>query len=441
MRDVPWSDTVWSQEETLPLHETQKRDADLWLDRQITYVLRNSHFYQRKFKQLRTDRPWTLERLADTPFTEKSELLADQLEYPPFGSNLCIPISQAQRIHKTSGTTGRPLLLAYTYEDIQHTHRAGARCFWAAGLRPEHLIVHCLNYCMWAGGLTDHLSLEATGAAVVPFGVGNSRSLLEFIRILGVNAIHCTPSYMKRLELLLQETGASPKELHLKLGLFGAESGLEDPGYRTSLEETWGLRAVNANYGMSDVLATFGAECLQRDGLHFMGQGIVHLEIIAPESGESLPFEQGVRGELVFTHLRKEAQPLIRYRSRDVVEVLGTECSCGRKGLRFAVRGRSDDMLVVKGVNVFPGAVAVVINAHPGFLTGEYQIVVNKTPPIQRMVIRAETRENHAVSEEELRVLSRELSEKLALKPEIEFVPYGGLPRTDSKTQHIFRTL
>jgi len=230
---------IWNEIELLPINEVQSEAARVFLPEQLRYVLQNSSFYREKYAHISTDTSsdW-LEIFKDLPFTDKSEILEDQANSPPFGSNVCVPKSEMLRVHKTSGTTGRPLMLCFTHDDLVETIEAGARCFWASGLRPEHTVIHCLNYRLWAGGYTDHQSLEATGACVVPYGVGKSNDLIATILRLKPDAIHCTPSYLAKLENVLKtEYGMGPLDLGLKLGLFGAEGGLEDPNFRQEIEK------------------------------------------------------------------------------------------------------------------------------------------------------------------------------------------------------------
>lgn len=434
--------SVWNPVEKEDYHSVQRREIESQLQRQLSYAFAHSEFYKSKMGKHPIAKTTDEFPLAHLPFTEKHELLDDQTNNPPFGSNLCAPVLALSRVHKTSGTTGRPLLLTSTKNDIALTHEAGARCFWAAGLRPEHTVVHCLNFCMWAGGLTDNLSLEATGAQVIPFGVGNSRQLIETILLLKPQAIHCTPSYLSKLEMLIKdEFGLSPRDLGLSLGLFGAEGGLEDANFRKQIETTWGFKAMNANYGMSDALSMFGSECSEQNGLHFCGQDILHVELISPETRENVSIKKGAKGELVLTNLCKEAQPVIRYRSRDLIEILQTEpCSCGRRGFKFKIIGRADDMLVVKGINVFPGTIASVINSKLDVLTGEFVIEVSNQAPITRMRIRLETRDTIELPTIE-RALLKEFTVRLTFQPELELLPEGTLPRTEGKTRRVHHTL
>src|SRR5258706_318867 len=185
--------------------------------------------------------------------------------------------------------------------------------------------------------------------------------------------------------------GLKPRDLGLRKGFFGAEPGMSEPGVRARMEEVWGMRAMDANFGMADVLSIMGSECEHRQGLHFQARGIVATEFIEPESGAPLALTDGAEGELVYTHLMKEAQPLIRYRARDVVRILGTgTCACGRTTFRFRVLGRSDDMLHVRGINVFPTGVGNVLAHLTDQLSGEFQIILDHPPPHQYLRVRIE---------------------------------------------------
>ena len=209
------------------------------------------------------------------------------------------------------------------------------------------------------------------------------------------------------------------------------------------MEEIWGMRAMDANFGMADVLSIMGSECEQRQGLHFQAGGIVTVELIEPETGTPLAFSDGAEGELVYTHLVKEAQPLVRYRARDVVRILGTgPCACGRSTFRFRVLGRSDDMLHVRGVNVFPTGVGNVLAQLGDRLSGEFQIVVDHPPPHQYLRIRVEL--ISGLQPEQAADLvpqaAHMLRERLSFRADVELVPYGTLPRTEQKARRVIRT-
>ncbi|MDP4267294.1 MAG: phenylacetate--CoA ligase family protein, partial [Bacteroidota bacterium] len=336
-----------------------------------------------------------------------------------------------------------PLLIALTKNDIQKTVEVGSDCFRSSGLNSSHIVIHCLNYNMWAGGYTDHQSLETTGATVIPFGVGNSVLLIETIMLIKPTVIHCTPSYLKKLEIILRETfNKTPKSLGLKLGLFGAEPGLQNPDYRNHLQETWGLKAMNANYGLSDVLSMFGAECEFQNGLHFFGENTLYPELLDNNSGQIIPIKEGAKGELVLTNLCKEAQPLIRYKTNDIIKILSTgRCECGRSNFRFEVVGRTDDMIKIKGLNVFMSSIDRIINNNLNYLNGVYQVLVNKNEPVDRILIKVELK-NDIEDLDKFKInFNDEFMNKIFIKPEIEYLHDGFLPRTEGKTKKLFKIL
>jgi len=433
-------------EEEFLSHEelVEKVDYPL-LKKQIKYAFVKSSFYKNKFGNLKNiqkiiDEPSNFEKL---PFTEKDELLNEQIHFPPFG-RLAIgnALHKLQRIHKTSGSTGRPLYIALTKNDVLDNIKSGRRGFICAGLLPEDSVIHCLNYCMWAGGVTDHLSLEATGASVIPFGVGNTKQLIETILLLKPTSISCTPSYMSRLEVVLKEEfNLQPPDLGLKKGFFGGEGGLQDQNVRNRIEDVWNIKAIDANYGMAEVLSILGSECQYQTGLHFHGQGLVHLEIIDPNTAQTLPVKKGITGELVLTNLTREAQPLIRYRTKDIITILDTKpCHCGRGSLRFRVEERKDDMIIVRGVNVYPNAIRSLLSEYTDFFSGEFEIILSSPQPIERPLLQVELTKNSIYDEKMLRdFLIKKCHEKLNFTPVVNFIPWGKFPRTEGKSKYIRR--
>ncbi len=411
---------------------------------QLDLVWARSPFYQAKFAEAGVKRE-SIRDLADLPllpFTEKDECRRSQKEHPPFGSYLAAAPEQIIRAHKTSGTTGRALYVALTRRDRNVMTECGARCFWSAGLRPGDRVVHCLNYRLWVGGYSDHDSLETTGATIVPFGVGESALLIQTIRELGINGISATPSYMLPLAEAARAQGIEPRDLGLRKGFFGAEPGMSESGVRARMEDVWGLRAMDANFGMADVLSLMGSECELREGLHFHAQGYVAVELIEPESGTPLEITEGAEGELVYTHLYKEAQPVVRYRARDVVRILGTGvCACGRTSFRFRMLGRSDDMLHVRGVNVFPTGVGNVLARLSDQLSGEFLIIVDHAPPHQYLRVQVELAEGLALEQagDLPERITQALRQQLSFRAEPELVSYGTIPRTEGKARRVVK--
>jgi phenylacetate-CoA ligase len=305
---------------------------------------------------------------------------------------------------------------------------------------PEDIVIHCLNYSMWSGGVTDHQCLEKAGAAVIPFGVGNSKYLIETIKRTRPTAISCTPSYLTRLEELLRDDfNETPDSLGLKKALLGGEGGLQQPDYRASIESKWNLQAIDANYGLSDVLSIIGAECPARCGLHFHGQGIVMPELINSQS-VSIPIKAGAEGELVLTCLLREGQPIFRYRTRDALRIIDTgTCQCGRSSFLFKVIGRTDDMIDVKGINFFPNALQGTLRRFSEVLSGEYRVVVPSVP-FRALGLRVELAGIEAATEElRDRIVSMIRSEHSILV-DLEFLPSGSFEKSENKTSRLIRS-
>jgi phenylacetate-CoA ligase len=294
---------------------------------------------------------------------------------------------------------------------------------------------------MWMGGVTDHLTLEAAGALVVPFGVGGTELLIRTIREIGITAISCTPSYPAVLERVLADKFPSiaPRDLGLRLGLFGGEAGLDDPALRERIRATWGMEPRNANYGVSDVFCNFAGQCTQETDLHYMAADVLYPEMIDPETMSPVAIREGSSGELVLTHLERQCQPLIRFRTGDIVTVTGTgPCRCRRTGFRFRVVGRSDDMVVVRGINVFPTMIAAVIDTTFG-LSGEYRIVLEGTGPYDRLPVEAECAANVPAVPELAQQVAAAIQRAIRVTAEVTVVPHGALPRTAGKTRRVIR--
>lgn len=409
-------------------------------ERQRAHVLKNSTFYQQLWDGAVP--PADLRALAELPLSDKAGLRIAQAEHGPFGSYLATPRASAVRLHRTSGTTGQAMNLALSARDCMVTEVVGGRSHRAAGLTAEHTVVHCLNYQMWMGGLTDHMTLEQTGALVVPFGVGGTELLIRTILEVGINAISCTPSYPAVLERVLAASfpGVKPRDLGLKIGLFGGEPGLDDPALRNRLRETWGMEARNANYGVSDVLSNFASQCEHDTRLHFLGLDVLYPELIDPETTSVIPIAAGSKGELVLTHLDRECQPLVRFRTGDIIEIDETEpCQCGRHGFRFRVVGRSDDMIVVRGLNMFPTMVAAVLAANPS-LSGDYRIVLDHPPPYNVLSLTCETAPGVAQDDALARRIEADLKRNLGASARVTLVPSGTFPVTEGKTKRVIRS-
>ncbi|WP_372089086.1 hypothetical protein P7L79_22615 [Tistrella mobilis] len=427
--------------ETMSAGDMRALQARRWQE-QRAYLAAHSGFYRTKLGQA-LDRDLDLDALQDLPLTDKEELRASQEAAYPYGDYLTCPETKVVRLHRTSGTTGRSLILANSRADARIIAGQGARGMWASGLRPGDRVVHCLNYQMWTGGVTDHLTLEETGATVLPFGVGNTKRLIEVIRELGINVISSTPSYPALLKKVLREEfDLAPRDLGLRLALFGGEAGLDNPDFRRAMEDEWGFGVRNANFGLSEVMSTMGAQCEHGTDLHFLSDDVVFVELLDPGTGHRLPIREGTTGELVCTHLKKECQPLVRYRTRDVLTVTGTgRCACGRTSMRFRVSGRTDDMFNVRGINIFPSAIQKVLAAATELTTGHFRIRLQGPGPYDRVQIRAEAAAGLAEAgwATAARQLEARIRDVTGASAEIEIIPFEALPRTDGKTSLIER--
>jgi phenylacetate-CoA ligase len=413
--------------ETMPPAWTRRLEEER-LAEQVNRCYERAPFYRRKLDEagIRPESVQGVEDLRALPFTTKEELRESQSDAPPFGDFLCADPIDVVRIHLSSGTTGKPLASAYTERDVEMSSAVGARAFWAAGVRPDDVVLHCLSYSFYTGGLSDHAALEATGAAMVPVGLGQSVRLLDLWPDLRPTALFSTITYPLHLAEAALERGVDPKSLGLTKLIVTGEPGGQIAATRRRMEELWGA-TVGDTYGLSDVWGTLAGECEERDGLHFSGQDATLAELVDPETGEQLPIEAGARGELVFTHLQREAAPLLRFRTRDVAEVVAAECECGRTGFRFRVAGRSDDMFRVRGVNVFPSAVEALLRERG---IDRFAIVLERfpvEPPVKILVEGVNGRE-------------RELAQ--ALRARLDFtceIAPATLPRTEAKSKLLYR--
>ncbi len=407
--------------------------------KQAEYINQHSSFYREHFSGRKLT--GNLQEILDLPFTDKEMLRTDQQRNPPFGSYLAAHTGQVIRMHRTSGTTGTAMNLALTAQDALMTAAVAGRAQAASGLGPEHRVVHCLNYQLWMGGYTDHAGLEATGAMVIPYGTGGTGRLIQLIQEMKISAISCTPSYPFVLEQVIKKDfpHIAPKDLGLKLGLFGGEAGLDDMAFRRRLEDTWGLSVRNSNYGVTDILCNFAGQSTISNDLHFVALDVLYAELIDPYSGEPKPWRAGESGELVLTHLCKQAQPLVRFRTNDIVQLSAIDkAACGRTAPRFRVIGRSDDMVVVRGINAFPTMIAAVVNQF-GELSGEYRIVLSHPPPYDYLPLEVEPADALDDPVGLAGRLETEIKRTVGIRSRVKLLESGSLPRTEGKTKRVIR--
>ncbi|MGH6926643.1 MAG: phenylacetate--CoA ligase family protein [Propylenella sp.] len=422
--------------EALPWEEQPGADASAYRN-QVSYLLANSRFYQEKLASAgyaEARQVSGLEEIAKLPFTEKDELRTARSETEPIGAHLAVPMRSIVRIFSTSGTTGAPSYIPLTDADLGQWVRISSRSYAATGLRAGERLISTYN----AGPFVAGVGLDAFYALKlchIPLGSGNTERLLTAIEQLKAEAVALTPSYALHIAERAHERGIDLAATSVARLIVAGEPGGGEPAMRAQLQEEWGAKVTEA-MGIGDIAATLWAECEAQRGMHFSGRGFVHFELIDPESGKPTPIEDGATGELVYTHLRRQAAPLLRFRSRDHVVVSAGPCPCGRTSPRIRCIGRTDDMLIVRGVNVFPSALRELIGAFAPAVGGPISVRPRETgfrqnPPLKVLVELGSA----AAGEERLaEAIRKRIRETLLVTTEIVFVPNGSLPRSDYKS-------
>ena len=377
-----------------------------------------------------------LEHIHELPFTTKQELRLSQARHPPFGDYLACDPQDLVRVYSTSGTTGEPCYIGLTEADLDMVAINVARGYSATGFERGQRIVSTMNAGPFIAGAI-YYGFDKIGCVVIPVGTGNTARLISAMRNLGATGISCTPSYGLYLIDWCAEQGINTRSLGLTHMATAGEPGGGDPIIRGRLEDAFGCQVREA-MGIGDISLTVWAEDESGDGMHLMARGFAHVELIDPESGEPITWQDGAHGELVYTALQREAMPLLRFRSRDHVTVTMRDNPSGRTGPRVRCIGRTDDMLIVRGVNVFPSAIRNVLQSYSSDIGGHFLIRpkekgVMQSPPLPLSVELAEGLENEppGIGEE----LQAKIREKLLVRTEVSLVPYGTLPRSEYKTK------
>jgi phenylacetate-CoA ligase len=414
--------------------------ADLQLERlraHLASLVERSPFYHRKLSGFDLARLRSLAELRQLPFTTKDELRESQLASPPLGEHAVVPMEQVIRVHASSGTTGRPSYVGITARDRDAWTEIVSRVYTCEGVRADDVVVHGFGLGVFVGGLPLKDAIENIGATFVPIGTGASDRLVTAIRDLGGTALTCTPSYADYLaEWVREHAGMEPAELGLRRILLGAEPGGAVPAVRERLARTYGA-FVTEGLGNADLVPVYAGTCDELGGNHFLAPDHLYLELVDPDSGDAIEWEDGAEGELVATHIGRECVPLVRFRVGDRIAVATAPCPCGRTGPRLVCIGRTDDMLIVAGVNVWPSAVKdVVADLHPR-TTGALQILLDAPGPRVDPPLRLQV--EHAADERDLAGLAetveRRLRERLVVSARVELAPPGTLPRFEMKSK------
>jgi phenylacetate-CoA ligase len=415
--------------------DEQHRLDDAAYREQLAYLLERSAFYREKLDIGAAGEAGGLAEIAGLPLTEKRELRATTTRDNPIGAHLCADADEIVRIYSTSGTTGTPSYIPLTASDLENWVTGSARSYAASGVSAGQRVVTTYGAGRFvAGAALD--GLERAGLSHIPVGVGNTERLVRAIDLLRPEVAALTPSYAAYLVEWAAEHEFDLRGSSVERLLVAGEPGGGEPAFRALLEEGWGAQVTEA-MGIGDIGVSLWGECEQQQGMHLGARGFVHPELIDPESGAAVELADGVTGELVLTHLRHRAAPLLRFRTRDHVEVWTSACACGRTTPRVRCIGRTDDMLIVRGVNVFPSAVREVVGAFAPDVSGHILVRpqaegVKQEPPLPVSVELARGAEADAALAEAIRERLRSV---LVVQTRVDLVPWGSLQRSEYKSK------
>jgi len=425
---------IWNEQaETMPreaLNELQLQR----IQNIVKYAYEHVPFYKKTFdrEHISPEAVKSIEDFQNLPFTNKADLQASY----PYGM-FAIPLEEVVRIHSSSGTTGQPTVVGYSRKDLDTWSELIARLLTAGGVTKKDIVQIAFGYGLFTGGFGLHYGVERIGATVVPASSGNTARQLMIMKDFKTTALVCTPSYAIYLAEVMAEQHIKPSDLHLRVGLFGAEPWTES--MRKEIEARLGIIATD-NYGLSEVMGPgVSMECLYQNGMH-INEDHFYPEIIDPDTGEVLP--PGSTGELVITTLTKEALPLIRYRTRDITSLIDSPCECGRTFVRMTKpKGRTDDMLIIRGVNVFPSQIETVL-IEMEETDPHYQLIISRDGALDKLEVKVELKEKYFSDEmKRMREIEDKIRERirstLGLGVKVTLVEPKTLERTAGKSKRV----
>lgn len=421
---------IWNEKiECMSREEMRTLQSEKLIDL-VNRVYTNVDFYRRKMDEIGI-KPSDIQNIDDIvklPFTYKSDLR----DHYPFGL-FAVPMQKIVRLHASSGTTGKPTTVGYTHNDIANWGEALARCLTMAGISSHDVMQVSYGYGLFTGGLGVHYGAETVGCTVIPISGGNTRRQLQLMSDFGSTVLACTPSYALHLADALSENGYSLKDMKLQIGVFGAEPWTEN--MRLELEKKWGIKAFDI-YGLSEIMGPGVAnDCEFHAGLH-VNEDHFFPEIVHPNT--KTPLSDGEEGELVFTTLTKEGIPLLRYNTRDLSTLNHEKCACGRTTVRMnKITGRSDDMLIIRGVNLFPSQIEHVL-LEMGETSAHYLLLVDKENNLDTLELKVELDESKMVDTiKDLQMLSRKIenamNSAIGLSVKVTLVEPKTIARSEGK--------
>ena len=425
---------IWNPNKECMPREQMRELQGKRLCKLVQYVYHNVPFYRHKMQEmdLTPDDIREIEDITKLPFTTKQDLRDNY----PYGL-MAAPLSEVVRVHASSGTTGNPTIVGYTRRDLSIWSEVMSRCLSAYGVTREDTFSVSYGYGLFTGGLGAHYGVENLGATVIPASTGNTEKHVRLIRDLHITGIACTPSYALYLAEVVERMGIRKEELGLRIGAFGAEPWTEN--MRQEIQSRLGLKGYNI-YGLSEIMGPgVSYECQEQYGSH-INEDHFYPEIIDPVTCQNLPY--GTQGELVFTTLTKEGMPLLRYRTKDLTSLIADPCPCGRTSVRMMpIMGRSDDMLIIRGINVFPSQVESVILGMKEF-EPQYLLVVDRKNNLDTLEVQVEVRRDFFSDDigsmlKLKKTLSDRLKSVLSISAEVKLVEPNSIARSQGKSKRV----
>lgn len=425
---------IWNPNKECMPREQMRELQGKRLCKLVQYVYHNVPFYRHKMQEmdLTPDDIREIEDITKLPFTTKQDLRDNY----PYGL-MAAPLSEVVRVHASSGTTGNPTIVGYTRRDLSIWSEVMSRCLSAYGVTREDTFSVSYGYGLFTGGLEAHYGVENLGATVIPASTGNTEKHVRLIRDLHITGIACTPSYALYLAEVVERMGIRKEELGLRIGAFGAEPWTEN--MRQEIQSRLGLKGYNI-YGLSEIMGPgVSYECQEQYGSH-INEDHFYPEIIDPVTCQNLPY--GTQGELVFTTLTKEGMPLLRYRTKDLTSLIADPCPCGRTSVRMTpIMGRSDDMLIIRGINVFPSQVESVILGMKEF-EPQYLLVVDRKNNLDTLEVQVEVRRDFFSDDigsmlKLKKTLSDRLKSVLSISAEVKLVEPNSIARSQGKSKRV----
>ena len=410
---------------------------------QLDWVARRSPFYARRFAAagFRPDSIVRSEDLQQLPFTTKPELHANQASHPPMGDFACVSIREVSRVYSSTGTLGHPTRVGLTVSDRTGWTTVANRVLQIVGMRSEDVVVTGMAYGQFTGGLPISEAIDSIGAAQIPGGTGSPASIIGAIRDFQASFLICSPSFAFYLaEYAEEKMELNPAKIGVRRILLGAEGGADLKGVRDAVATRFDAATTSA-FGSADLMPIYAGACEQDRGEHLLAPDHLYLELVDPQTGEPMPWEDGAEGELVGTHLRRECTPLVRFRTRDIVRINAQPCPCGRPGPRITCVGRTDDVFHVDGRAIYAAELRAVVASQLGRTTGMVEVVVldRPAPGRERVSVRVE----YGMYVEDLGELRRDLGttieQHFGVSLHIDLLPPGSLPRYDRKAVLIRR--